>query len=170
MLFRGTFLVSFHVSSFWCGQWPVSMTLQNAQMRRGIDGHAQPPGRAYSANEWRRQATRSHWVCPSCSTLSFLAFEGKEVGKLERRRDFSLASSKLAFAKRVTLSANGNPVVYNCMLNVKRWKCCKSQSPCLLSWCVLFRALLKRKMEFRMGKRKSWQYWYSKTHMNTTWQ
>lgn len=37
---------------------------------------------------------------------------------------------------------------------------CESQSPCLLSWCVFSRALLKRKMEFRVGKRrkrKSWQ-------------
>lgn len=132
---------------------------QKDQTRRGTEGCAQPAGRTYSANKWKRQATRSHWVCPLCSTLWFLAFEGKEVGKLKRGRDFSLASFKLAFAKRVTLSGNGNPIIYNCMLHVKGWKWCKSQSPCLLSWCVLFRAHLKRKMEFRMGKRKSWQYW-----------
>lgn len=89
---------------------------QKDETRRGIDGHVQPPGRTYSANKWRRQATRSHWGCPLCSTLWFLAFEGKEVGKPERRRDFSVASS-LAFAKRI--SANENPIIYNCTLNVR---------------------------------------------------
>jgi len=80
------------------------------------------------------------------------------VGKIDKRTDFSLASSKLTFAKKI--SANRNLIIYNCVLNFKKWKCCVRVRVHVCFLGTIFPGLLKRKIDFRVGKRgegKSWQ-------------
>lgn len=62
------------------------------------------------------------------------------MSKIQQGIDFLLASSKLSFAKKLTLSANGNPVIYKCMLNFKGWKSCVRPRihVCILDVCAFF--------------------------------